>query len=100
MTAAADALQLDNAAGLSVTNVVFASVTVTGEVPPAGITAPSSAVINTPAWVVTVTASSPVAMQACTGATSGAASCTTAMASNDVLILDPTTGEMLAGFFM
>jgi len=95
-----DALKYDNAPGLSATGAVLATVTSPGDVPPAGVTPPSSAVIGTVAWVVEVSSPSPVPMSVCNSATgphTGAA-CTVYVAHNYV-VLDPTTGTFLIGLF-
>lgn len=99
-TADADALATDNVAGLTVTNTVFATVTVTAQVPPAGVPASPSAVINKPAWVVTITSPQPVNMGACAATATGTPNCYLSPVTNNVLILDPVTGSVLAGFFM
>jgi hypothetical protein len=87
-----DALKYDNAPGLRTTGAVLATVTAPSDVPPAGITPPSSATIGTVAWVVEVSPPSPVAESDClpTGPTTGAA-CTVSV-SHDYVVLDPTTG--------
>lgn len=93
-----DALSYDNAPGLSATGAVLATVTAPSDVPPAGVTPPSSAVIGTVAWVVAVSPPSPVPMNFCNnplGPTTGPA-CTVYVA-HDYLVLDPTTGDFLIG---
>ena len=89
-----DALKYDNAPGLRTTGAVLATVTAPSDVPPAGITPPSSATIGTVAWVVEVSPPSPVAESDClpTGPTTGAA-CTVSV-SHDYVVLDPTTGAV------
>ena len=95
-----DALKYDNAPGLSATGAVLATVTAPSDVPPAGVTPPTSAVIGTVAWVVAVSPPSPVPMSVCNSAMgphTGAA-CTVYVAHNYV-VLDPTTGTFLIGLF-
>jgi hypothetical protein len=79
---------------------VLATVTAPSDVPPAGVTPSSSAVIGTAAWVVAVTPPSPIAMNVCnnpSGPHTGAA-CTVYVA-HDYLVLDPTTGAFRNSFF-
>ena len=93
-----DALKYDNAPGLSATGAVLATVTAPSDVPPAGVTPPTSAVIGTVAWVVAVSPPSPVPMSVCNSATgphTGPA-CTVYVA-HDYLVLNPTTGAFLIG---
>lgn len=97
--AASAALALDNAPGLKVTNVVYGTVTDPSRVPPVGTTPPASAVINTPAWIVTITAPKPVNMGPCVLERDGSSACTTAMVSANVMVLDPTSGSLLDGQF-
>jgi len=96
--ASSDALSLDNGPGLSVTNAVFASVTLPGSIPPAGVAPAPTAVIGMSAWVVTVSSPTPGDMPgACAGATETCTPDETATAN--ILILNPTNGAMLGGFF-
>jgi len=92
-----DALKYANAPGLSATGAVLATVTAPSDVPPAGITPPSSATIGTVAWVVEVSLPTPVETNVClpSGPTTGAA-CTVYVAHNYV-VLDPTTGAFRIG---
>lgn len=108
--AAAAALALDNAPGLEVTNVLYAAVTLPSEVPPLTATGQvrgtrwtGGEVIDRPAWVVTVTSQHPVNMSSgCMVAPKpGPPRCAPPQfVSHDVLMLDPTTGATLGGFFM
>lgn len=101
--ASAKALEADNAAGLAVSSAVFANATVPGEVPPPGSTAPSTAVVRRNVRVVTVHAPAPTKISGCVVLPPhpplGEAPCRTSSVQNDVLLLDATTGQMLAGFF-
>ncbi len=98
--AASAALALDNAPGLKVTNLVYGAVTDPSSVPPVGTTPPASAVINTAAWIVTVTAPQPVNMGPCLLDRDGSAACTTDMVTANVMVLDPTSGSLLDGQFL
>jgi hypothetical protein len=86
------ALKYDNAPGLRATGAVLATVTAPSDVPPVGITPPSSATIGTVAWVVEISLPKPVAENDClpSGPTTGAAC--TVYVSHDYVVLDPTTG--------
>jgi len=93
-----DALEIDLAPGLSVTNVVFASVTLPDEVPAAGAEPSRGAVIGTAAWVVTVTSPQPVSAPGACSDTTGTA-CRTPRVTNNYLILDATTGRLLGSAY-
>ncbi|MDA8040723.1 MAG: hypothetical protein M0Z69_16545 [Actinomycetota bacterium] len=87
--AEADALVIDNAPGLRVTGAVFATVTLPSEVPPAGVVPNPSAVIDLPAWVVTVSAPAPVLMPVgCKATSTGSGACQYVEASSNYVILD------------
>jgi hypothetical protein len=93
-----DALKYDNAPGLSATGAVLATVTAPSDVPPAGVTPPSSAVIGTVVWVVAVSPQSPIPMDVCnnpSGPTTGPACIV--YVSHDYVALDPITGSFLIG---
>lgn len=97
--AASAALAIDNAPDLTVGNEVFASVTVPGEIPPAGTSALPSAVIDTPAWVVAVISPTPApAPGGCMDTPKGGI-CSSALVTTNILVLDATSGQLLSGFF-
>lgn len=90
------------------TNAVFGAATVPESVPPIGTPALGSAVINRLAWIVTVTSPHPSAIPSTcpprisSGGGSGGkgVDCPPGpLVSHDNLVLDATTGKMVAGFF-
>lgn len=86
--------------GPDITNTVFALATMPSEIPPPGVSAPSDAVINLPAWVVTITPPTPVGDPVC-GLTSSSSSCPSATAgafTDWIVIIDPSNDQMLDAF--
>ncbi len=98
--ARADALSIDNAAGLSVSSATWANVTVPAEEVAAGTTPPSSAVLGRNMWVVVVSTPNPVTMQyGCDRPTTASGGCASAAFSHDTLVIDPSSGKLVYGYY-
>lgn len=97
--ASADALQIDDAPGLTVLSAVYANVTDANAEVPAGTAPPASDVIGDNAWIVTVHSPQPVTMQYGCVALSSGTSCQSATVRNDVLVLSDPGGQLLLGYF-
>lgn len=95
-----DALAADNAPGLTISQATYGSVTIPGNV----------GIQNRDAWVVVVTSPDPgiteygcIAGSSVTSATGPSATnvgtCQSARFSNDTLVIDPESGQVLYGYF-
>jgi hypothetical protein len=91
-----EALAIDNASGVSVTNSVFAETTVLGEERSDGISLPTTAVVGRDVWVITLTLDRPVSMEV--GCVTPQ-TCHSMTVTENTLLIDPETGSMLFGFF-
>ena len=98
--AEADALAADNAPGLTISQATYGSVTIPG----------TASVQNRDAWVVVVTSSDPGITQygciaepgrASSTGTSGTrtGTCHSARFANDTLVIDPSSGQVIYGYF-
>lgn len=94
--AEADALKIDNGPGLYVSSAIWASVTVPDDEVPVGVTPLSSAVLGRNAWVVEITTPQPSVMNYGCQPAKG---CTSATFAHNVLVIDPSSGNMLSGYF-